>query len=331
MAVRSERRGEVLVVTLDRPEARNAFDLATIDRLRELFEGIGALEAAPPPSGGGGPVAAGGGPASTGGDAASTGGVAAPTGGGLTASGEEPAGPAGSPAPGPVAARPRVVVLQSDGDVFCAGGDLADMKALGAASFERNLEAARRMGAMFRAIRLCAAPVVARVQGPAFGGGVGLCCACDVVVAAQTARFTFSEVRLGLVAGVIAPLVIGRIGAAAARHWFLTGDPIRSVDALRVGMVDRLVPPEGLDAEVERAVDSLLRGGPAALGRVKSLVEGTLSLGFEGSLEFTARMIAEARTAPEAQAALAAFFAREPAPWNPSRRWRLRDEPPAES
>jgi methylglutaconyl-CoA hydratase len=195
------------------------------------------------------------------------------------------------------------------------------MERLGQAGFQENLDAALEMGAMFRAVRLCPAPVVARVQGPAYGGGVGLICACDVVVAGQEARFAFSEVRLGLVAGVIAPLVIDRIGAAAARHWFLTGDVIRAVDALRLGLVDRLSDQEGLDAAVGRTLESLLKGGPAALGRIKGLVEGTLALGFERSLDFTARMIAEARTGQEAQAALRAFFAKQNAPWAQDVRW----------
>jgi methylglutaconyl-CoA hydratase len=228
----------------------------------------------------------------------------------------------GGPQPGPSGpTRPHAILLRATGPVFCAGADLADMEELGQAGFQENLEAALEMGAMFRAVRLCPAPVVARVQGPAYGGGVGLISACDVVVAGQEARFAFSEVRLGLVAGVIAPLVMDRIGTAAARHWFLTGDTIRAVDALRLGLVDRLSDQEGLDAAVSRTVESLLRGGPAALGRIKSLVEGTLALGFARSLDFTARMIAEARTGKEAQAGLQAFFRKQDAPWVQDVRW----------
>jgi methylglutaconyl-CoA hydratase len=274
--------GNVLVVTLNRPEARNAFDMATIEAVTEVFEGIARREPASllPPA------------------------QALPD----------------------AESRPHAALLRSEGPVFCAGGDLGDMQRLGAADFETNLEAARQMGAMFRAIRLCPVPVVARVQGPALGGGVGLCCSCDIVVASADARFTFSEVRLGLVAGVIAPLVIARIGQAAARHYFLTGDPIRAVDAYRIGMVDRLAGQEGLDEAVAQTLQSLLKGGAAALGRIKSLVEGTLSLGFDRSLDFTAQMIAEARTSAEAQAALQAFFRKEPAPWAKDTEWPPSDE-----
>ncbi len=231
------------------------------------------------------------------------------------------------PAPG---ARPHVVLLRSEGPTFCAGADLADMKRLGQADLEENLEAARAMGAMFRAVRQCPAPVVARVQGPAYGGGVGLMCACDVVVAAPEARFAFTEVRLGLVAGVIAPLVMARLGEAASRHWFLTGDTIDAPAALRLGLIDRLAAPGRLDETADDAVRSLLRGGPAALARVKSLVEGAAELGFARSAEFTARMIAEARTGAEAQAALAAFAAKQPPPWAAAAVWPTAEEPPRE-
>ena len=278
MSLSKEIVGKVLVVTLDRPEARNAFDSATIETLTELFESVSYREP-PPPEG------------------------------------------VNDEALGQGEYRPHAVLLRSTGSVFCASDELSDMRRLGAADFQENLAAATAMGAMFRAIRLCPVPVVARIQGPAFGGGVGLACCCDIVVAGSEARFTFSEVRLGLVAGVIAPLVIERIGQAAARHYFLIGDPIRAVDAWRIGLVDRLAGQEGLDEAVAQTMSSLLQGGPAALGRIKSLIEGTLTLGFERSLDFTAQMIAEARTSPEAQAALAAFFAKEPAPWSTDISW----------
>lgn len=211
--------------------------------------------------------------------------------------------------------RPHVVVLQAAGKTFCAGGDLNDMRRLGEADFDENLTAARELGEMFRAIRLCPVPVVARVQGGAFGGGVGMACACDVVVADANAFFALTEARLGLVAGVISPLVIGRLGTSRARVHCLLGERIDAAEAHRIGLVDVLADDGGLDAAVDATVRSLLKGGPLALGKVKELVEGSAALPFAESLEFTARMIAEARTSPEAQAALAAFFAKEPAPW----------------
>jgi len=217
--------------------------------------------------------------------------------------------------------RPHLIVLRATGDVFCAGAHLGEMRALGKADYQANLAAALEMGAMFRAVRNCPVPVVGCVQGPAYGGGVGLMAACDVVVSSQQAQFAFTEVRLGLVPGVISPLVIDRIGQAAARTWFLTGDPIDGDTALRLGLVDRLFPAADLIPETERLAASLLKGGPQALSLCKSLLEGAQSLGFARSAEITARMIAEARTKPEGQAALQAFLAKEPAPWLDSQAW----------
>jgi len=280
MPIRQETVGRVLVVTMDNPQVRNALDKATIEALRELFDGIAYRDALPPDAG------------------------------------DDPdIGPQGR-------YRPHVIVLQATGKVFCAGAHLGEMKALGEADYQTNLAAAMDMGGMFRAVRTCPVPVVARVQGPAYGGGVGLVAACDIVVAGPTVSFAFSEVRLGIVPGVISPLVIDRIGPAAARHYFLTGDAIEAEEALRIGLVDRLAAPvENLDSLLGSTVDSLLKGGAAALSLCKSLLEGAESLGFNRSAELCARMIAEARTGSEGQAALAAFAEKKSAPWVGEENW----------
>jgi len=258
----TDRRGPVLSVTLDRPDAHNAFDHEMVLALRDVFHGL--ADADPDD-------------------------------------------------------RPHAVVLRATGKTFCAGGDLNDMRRLGRADFDENLASARELGEMFRSIRLSPVPVVVCVQGGAFGGGVGMVCACDVVVADRNAFFALTEARLGLVAGVISPLVVGRIGPSRARVLCLLGDRFDAVEAHRIGLVDVLAGNEGLDAALEATVASLLKGGPRALGKVKELVEGAHALPFAESLEFTARMIAEARTSPEAQAALEAFFAKQPAPWTVDR------------
>ncbi len=277
MPIRQDAVGRVLVVTIDNPRIKNALDKATIDELRQIFEGIAFRDQLP------------------------------------TDVGSNPAiGLDGR-------YRPHAIVLQTVGDVFCAGAHLGEMKTLGEADYQVNVAAAMDMGGMFRAVRNCPVPVVVRVQGPAFGGGVGLVAACDIVVAGPKAKFAFTEVRLGIVPGVISPLVMDRIGQAAARTYFLTGDTIEAEEALGLGLVDRLASggegPGGLDDVLNATVDSLLKGGAGALSLCKSLLEGTQSLGYIRSGELCARMIAEARTKPEAQAALASFFAKEMAPW----------------
>jgi methylglutaconyl-CoA hydratase len=289
MAILQEIAGRVLVVTIDNPEVKNAFDRVTIDALSDIFEAVAYRDPLP----------------------VDPGKARAPDGG-------LDIGLAGR-------FRPHVIVLRATGDVFCSGAHLGEMREMGQADFQVNLAAALDMGGMFRAVRNCPAPVVARVQGPAFGGGVGLVAACDVVVASFRARFSFSEVRLGLVPGVISPLVIDRIGQASARHYFLTGDVIDGAEAHRIGLVDRLAADGELDIQLETTVRSLLRGGAETLGICKSLLEGAESLGFVRSGELTARMIAEARTKPEAQAALESFMAKEKAPWIEKADWRLPD------
>ena len=283
MSIMQEAVGRVLVVTINNPQVKNAFDKATIQQLRDVFENIAFRDPLP------------------------VDGDSAPD-----------IGPGGQ-------FRPHVIVLQAVGNVFCAGAHLGEMKALGEADYQENVAAAMDMGAMFRGVRNCPVPVVARVQGPAFGGGVGLVAACDLVVAGPKAKFAFSEVRLGIVPGVISPLVIDRIGLGAARTYFLTGDVIEADEAFGLGLVDRLASggdgPGGLDDVLGATVDSLLKGGPGALSLCKSLVEGAQSLGFNRNAELTARMIAEARTNPEAQAALASFFERKSAPWVQDEQW----------
>ncbi len=289
MAIRQEICGKVLVVTIDNPRVKNAFDKVTVGELRDLFETLSFRDVLPPDPNK----------------------VKGPDGWDIGAGGRY---------------RPHVIVLRATGDVFCAGAHLGEMKELGAANYQENMTAALDMGAMFRAVRNCPTPVVARVQGPAFGGGVGLVAACDIVVADLRARFAFSEVKLGLVPGVISPLIIARIGQAAARTYFLTAEKIGPREAHRIGLVDRLAAEGELDTTVETVVNALLKAGADALGLCKSLLEGAESLGFARSAELTARMIAEARTKPEAQAALPAFFAKKPVPWLDETPWTL---PPA--
>jgi methylglutaconyl-CoA hydratase len=289
MAIRQEIAGRVLVVTIDNPEVKNAFDRETVAALSDVFDTVAYRDPLP-----------------------------VDVGKARNPDGSLDIGQAGR-------FRPHVIVMRATGDVFCSGAHLGEMKELGEADYQENMAAALDMGAMFRAVRNCPAPVVARVQGPAFGGGVGLVAACDIVVAAFRVRFSFSEVRLGLVPGVISPLVIDRIGQAAARHYFLTADVIDGAEAHRIGLVDRLAADGELDLLLESTVRSLLLGGADALGLCKSLLEGAESLGFVRSGELTARMIAEARTKPEAQAALQSFLAKEKSPWTDETKWSLPD------
>jgi methylglutaconyl-CoA hydratase len=210
----------------------------------------------------------------------------------------------------------RVVVLTGAGRVFSAGADLRWMRRMREAGAEENLADARRTQALFAAVAELPRPVVARVNGPARGGGVGLLAAADVVVAAAEAHFAFTEVRLGLVPAMIAPFVIARIGAVRARRLFLTAETFGAAEALAWGLVDRVVPGPELDAEVERVIGDLVRGGPGALAEAKALVRAVTSAAPADIPALTAGRIARLRAGEEAQEGMAAFLEKRPPRWS---------------
>jgi methylglutaconyl-CoA hydratase len=243
-ALRIERDGQVLRVTLARPERRNAFDAGLIQELAEAFAAVG--------------------------DA-------------------------------------RAVVLAGEGPSFCAGADVEWQRASIDLSYEENVEDARRLYRMLESISRCPAPVVVRVQGFALGGGSGLTACADIAVAGEDAIFGFSEVRLGIIPAVISPWVLARIGPAAMRRYFLTGERFDAATALRIGLVHDIAAD--LDAAVERVVADLLAGGPVAVREAKRLV-----LEPPGEDDAVARA-AERRTSEEGQDGLRAFLEKRPPGW----------------
>ena len=203
----------------------------------------------------------------------------------------------------------RAVVLAGEGSSFSAGADVEWMRSSVELSYEENVADALRLRAMLDAIDSCPAPVVARVQGHALGGGVGLVACCDVVVAAPDAVFAFSEVKLGIVPAVISPFALAKIGAGAARRYFVTGERFDAATALRIGLVHELA--DDLDAAVERVVGELLTAGPEAVRAAKELARAPLSA------EETARRIAAHRTSAEGQEGLRAFLEKRTPPPRP--------------
>ncbi len=209
----------------------------------------------------------------------------------------------------------RVVVLGGHGPSFCAGADIGAMQASAGASHEANVADAERLGAMFAAVADLPKPVVGRVHGGVFGGGMGLACACDIAVAAGDARFGLTEVRLGILPALISPYVIRRLGDARARELMLTGERFGAADALRVGVVHHSVPAEELDAKVDERVAALLEGGPEAQRRLKRLLHQWAELGFDEYRAMLPRTLAEVRAGDEAKDGLAAFFEKRPPRW----------------
>jgi methylglutaconyl-CoA hydratase len=247
-ALRIEREGAVLRVTLAKPERRNAFDAALIAELAEAFADVG--------------------------DA-------------------------------------RAVVLAGDGPSFCAGADVDWQRAAVDLSYEENVEDALRLYRMLEAIDSCPAPVVARIQGFALGGGSGVAACADVAVAGEDAVFGFSEVRLGIMPSVISPFVLPRIGSGAARRLFLTGERFDAATALRIGLVHEVAAD--LDEAVDRVVADLLAGGPEAVREAKRLVRE--APGVPEAAERAARL----RAGAEGQEGLRAFLEKREGAWRSER------------
>ena len=172
------------------------------------------------------------------------------------------------------------------------------------------------LAAMLRALDTLPKPTVARVNGAAFAGGVGLICCCDIAVAAANAVFSISEVRLGLVPATIGPYVVAAIGARAARRYSLTGENFSAADAHRIGLVHEVAPVDALDAALERIVAGLLQGAPAAQARAKRLIaEVNARPVDEEVMALTARTIAEARASTEGREGVSAFLEKRPPSW----------------
>lgn len=201
----------------------------------------------------------------------------------------------------------RAVILSGDGPSFSAGADVEWMRSSVQLTYDENVADALRLRAMLDAIDGCPAPVVARVQGHALGGGCGLVACADIAIAEPSAQFAFSEAKLGIVPAVISPFALAKIGPSAARRYFVTGERFGADVALRIGLVHEI--PDELDAAVERVVGELLSAGPNAARVAKELARAPLSA------EETARRIATHRTSQEGQDGLRAFLDKRAPGW----------------
>ncbi len=213
----------------------------------------------------------------------------------------------------------RVVVLTGEGRSFCAGADVGYMRETAGLSYEENLEDARRLAEMFRAVDECPKPVVAKVRGAAMGGGAGLAAAADVAVAAEGTRFAFSEVRLGIAPATIAPFVLRKIGVSHARSLFLTGERFDAARAREIGLVHQAVPDDELDAAVDERVERLSEGGLDAQAAVKALLRQLEVVEPMDAPGLMSRVISELRAGEEGQEGLAAFLEKREPRWRGGR------------
>ena len=212
----------------------------------------------------------------------------------------------------------RVIVLAGDGKHFSAGADLQWMQRASTATLEWNLDDARRFAGLLARIEACPKPTVARVQGAALGGGVGLVCACDIAITADNASFSVSEAKFGILPAVIGPYVVNAVGKRQAKRLALSTTRIAAAEALAIGLVQQVVALDALDAALDATIAELLIGGPNAQREIKQLF-GQLEAGPITSevRELTAQTISRVRGTEEAREGFTAFLAKRPANWIP--------------
>jgi methylglutaconyl-CoA hydratase len=217
-----------------------------------------------------------------------------------------------------LAAQPelRVVLLSGRGKAFCAGADLNWMRAMADYSWEQNRADAQRLADMLWTLDQCPVPVVGRVQGDCYAGGMGLASICDVLVASSNVTFCLSEARLGLLPATISPYVIRAMGAQAARRYFTTAERLSAAQAHAMGLVHELCEPEALDVKVAEIVATLVANGPAAVKACKRLVRDVAGQDITEALRAeTARRIADIRASDEGKEGLQSFLGKRSPNW----------------
>jgi len=209
----------------------------------------------------------------------------------------------------------RAIVVTGAGPSFCAGGDLNWMKQAASYSREENIRDAKALHETLLSIVQCPKPVIAKVNGPALGGGMGLLSACDMALAHKNAMFGLSEVRVGLLPAVISPFVIRKIGLARFRELALTAERFSAMQAKEMGLVQFSGDPEAVDELIDVKVQALKAGGPEALAASKRLIEAVANLSLEKAGDLTAEFLADRRASGEAKEGIESFFAKRKPNW----------------
>jgi methylglutaconyl-CoA hydratase len=210
----------------------------------------------------------------------------------------------------------RVIVLAARGPAFCAGADLNWMKKIAAYTHDENHADAAQLAAMLHTIYVCPKPVVAKIQGDCYAGGMGLVAACDIAVAAEQANFCLSEVKLGLIPATISPYVIKAMGENAARRYFLTAERFSALEARRIGFVQEVVATDALDVTVETIVNALASASPNAVKEAKRLVRDVAGRPLSDALiADTAERIALIRASDEGREGVRSFLEKRKPSW----------------
>jgi methylglutaconyl-CoA hydratase len=210
----------------------------------------------------------------------------------------------------------RCIVLGGHGKAFCAGADLNWMRAMAGYSWEQNRADAQALADMLWTIYSCPVPVVGRIHGDCYAGGLGLAAVCDVLVAADGVQFCLSEAKLGLLPATIGPYVVRAMGEQAARRWFITAERFSAAQAQAMGFVHELVAPEALDTKVDELVAALVANGPMAVRACKKLVQDVGGRDIDAGLRAeTARRIADIRASDEGREGIQSFLGKRAPNW----------------
>ena len=209
----------------------------------------------------------------------------------------------------------RVVIVTGKGKSFCAGADLNWMRRVKDYSYEDNLKGSLKLADMFYKIYASPKPTIAQVNGVAIGGGTGFVAVCDIAIAADQAKFSFSEVKIGLIPACISPYVMKKCGEGKCREFFLTGERLTAERAHAAGLINTVVPLGKLDDVVGELVKRLLSSGPEAITKCKELLRNVAQMPFDKAREYTAEVIARLRISHEGQEGMAAFFDKRKPKW----------------
>lgn len=214
----------------------------------------------------------------------------------------------------------RCIVLAAEGKSFCAGADLNWMRRMADYTRAENLADAGKLAEMLRVLYTCPKPTIARVQGDAYAGGMGLVAACDIAVSADTAGYCLSEVKLGLIPATISPYVIRAMGPRAAHRYFLTAERFDAAEALRIGFVHAVVPADALDTKVAELAQALVNAGPEAVKACKKLVQDVAERAIDAELiAATVEGIADIRASAEGREGVQSFLNKRTPAWLPAR------------
>lgn len=209
----------------------------------------------------------------------------------------------------------RAIVLTGEGKSFCAGADLNWMKSMVNYTMEENIKDSETLLNLFEAIYTCPKVVIGRINGHAFGGGIGLIAVCDITVAVEGKKFAFSEVKLGIIPSVISTYVVRRIGIANMRRLFITGERFDSTYAHKIGLIDYVVPQDLLDSKVTEELEKIMTSGPRAIAEIKGLTDRYIQVPIDEYKAYTVEKIAELRVGEEGQEGINAFLQKRKPRW----------------